>query len=859
MQNSPGTNYFVPLDKNVSIALTSEDFSNSHLAVLAACDGNPNAVAVQIDTYANGCIMLRTDLGTGNNIYTMTGAIDSPVWTLLGSGGSGSPGGVQYDVQLNDGSGGFAGSNNLNFQGGYLTINGDSGYGQLQWLNSPATGGFGGSGINGTNNQIISGALAGDLSIWSSQGISISADTGSTNMLGIDISGALLFGEYGVGSFTGTPVYSLQVDSSGNVIEGAVAMGTIGGSINTNEIAFGVSIDTIGGSSNLIYGETAKVFQVAFDAMGNRYIFVNAMSHLFQFGDIDIAGNGSSVSIDDSAQTITLNALNGIIIPDLAPATTQMVTVDSSGLLGHQTIPTGSIGGSIASNQIAFGVSTNSIGGTDNFSYDPGSGIFYIRDPLTSDNILTINPSLQLYIFGNNFTGNDLYIDESNQFTVLNVAGFELLEFDPISSQKYYFGDFSGSINNSNIQIHDSTTALGTWRLNNVDSLFMDNSSGDYYFGDAFGVVDGTHLHLNLGGGTAEIVGNTSFKYISNSHPFLVVDPSTSNYSLGDIDNSVDGNSLTFSNPSGNGGFSIALNGNNIIASLMTGGNPIIEIGAPFFGNHTHLEIDDSVQTISTVANDFFQHVDHSGNKYLVSSPSTGQYFFGTSAGNIQAILQNNSNVAVGNTPAFGTDIFGLFSSTSIEGAVFRADFANGLLYIGDVDNALGTGSQLSWNMAGATLSFINAQIDMGLSKIVNLGTPTNPSDAANKSYIDAQNPIVANNNLLNQSTAVASIATYTPSANATLRIGGYVTITAVTLDVIQLQVTYTDETTTVRTQLFFPQGLTSANLASTGAFTFPTMDIRVLSGAPITVKTVLTTGTGSIAYDVGASITKIS
>lgn len=108
-----------------------------------------------------------------------------------GGGGGGTPGGVQYDVQLNDGAGGFAGSNDLNFQGGYLTINGDSGYGQLQWLNTPASGGYGGTGINGTSSPIIVGALNGDLSIWSSQAMNFSTDTGGTNMFQINTDGTI--------------------------------------------------------------------------------------------------------------------------------------------------------------------------------------------------------------------------------------------------------------------------------------------------------------------------------------------------------------------------------------------------------------------------------------------------------------------------------------------------------------------------------------------------------------------------------------------------------------------------------------------------------------------------------------------
>lgn len=113
----------------------------------------------------------------------------------ISGGGGGSPGGNQYDVQLNDGSGGFSGSDNINFQGGYLTINGDSGYGQLQWLNSPLTGGYAGAGISGTDNEIIVGGLAGDMNFWSSQAMNLSADAGGTDMLRINTDGGVQFSQ----------------------------------------------------------------------------------------------------------------------------------------------------------------------------------------------------------------------------------------------------------------------------------------------------------------------------------------------------------------------------------------------------------------------------------------------------------------------------------------------------------------------------------------------------------------------------------------------------------------------------------------------------------------------------------------
>ena len=109
------------------------------------------------------------------------------------------------------------------------------------------------------------------------------------------------------------------------------------------------------------------------------------------------------------------------------------------------------------------------------------------------------------------------------------------------------------------------------------------------------------------------------------------------------------------------------------------------------------------------------------------------------------------------------------------------------------------------------------------------------------------------------QAAAVSSVVSYTPYRAGTFQVSGYLTITNIATDVIEFQVSYTDENSNVQTQAFFPQGIASALLSSTGAYTFPPMNIRSGAGTPITVKTNLTTTGGSITYDVGAAIMPIS
>lgn len=119
-------------------------------------------------------------------------------------------------------------------------------------------------------------------------------------------------------------------------------------------------------------------------------------------------------------------------------------------------------------------------------------------------------------------------------------------------------------------------------------------------------------------------------------------------------------------------------------------------------------------------------------------------------------------------------------------------------------------------------------------------------------------NGVLAKNDLTAQSSAVATVTSYAvPGSGSfnTFRVGGYVTVTAISVSSLQLQVTYTDETSTSRTQSFFVQGTTSA-ISATGANGYSPIDIRVKQGTTITVSTAMT-GV-SATYDVGGSIIQL-
>lgn len=78
----PGTNLFGKASSTLDIALTN---ANGY-AVLASCTGAPSAQTAA-GTFEHGCLMNRTDSGTGvNALYQNTGSVAVPAWTLLDTG-----------------------------------------------------------------------------------------------------------------------------------------------------------------------------------------------------------------------------------------------------------------------------------------------------------------------------------------------------------------------------------------------------------------------------------------------------------------------------------------------------------------------------------------------------------------------------------------------------------------------------------------------------------------------------------------------------------------------------------------------------------------------------------------------------
>jgi len=76
-------------------------------------------------------------------------------------------------------------------------------------------------------------------------------------------SGAMLLGTYGSGTHTGTATYTLQVDSSGNLIEGSASIGDVSwGTASNNYIVFGSSGGDIQSVSYMSYNTSSYVMSL---------------------------------------------------------------------------------------------------------------------------------------------------------------------------------------------------------------------------------------------------------------------------------------------------------------------------------------------------------------------------------------------------------------------------------------------------------------------------------------------------------------------------------------------------------------------------------------------------------------------
>lgn len=111
--------------------------------------------------------------------------------------------------------------------------------------------------------------------------------------------------------------------------------------------------------------------------------------------------------------------------------------------------------------------------------------------------------------------------------------------------------------------------------------------------------------------------------------------------------------------------------------------------------------------------------------------------------------------------------------------------------------------------------------------------------------------PIIKSSASLAAQSSGVSITTYTPGSTGSFMISGYLNVTAVTLDVIKLTITFKDENGVSQTVTPL------TGIGAIGNNYFNAGELRC-NNSIITVSTTLTTGTGTIAYDVGSTIIQL-
>lgn len=154
----------------------------------------------------------------------------------------------------------------------------------------------------------------------------------------------------------------------------------------------------------------------------------------------------------------------------------------------------------------------------------------------------------------------------------------------------------------------------------------------------------------------------------------------------------------------------------------------------------------------------------------------------------------------------------------------------------------------LTWNDSGGLLMPTAPTTSASTFDILTRNTSTGAIEKITSSSV----PFTQGSADLTAQTTAGNVATFTVgSSTATFNISSYINVTAVSVDVIQGQITYTDENNTAQT-------ISLASLSAIGNSTYSPITIRAKNATLITVKTNLTTGAGSITYDTGARITQL-
>ncbi len=158
-------------------------------------------------------------------------------------------------------------------------------------------------------------------------------------------------------------------------------------------------------------------------------------------------------------------------------------------------------------------------------------------------------------------------------------------------------------------------------------------------------------------------------------------------------------------------------------------------------------------------------------------------------------------------------------------------------------------GYQLTSN--GAGLVIWSVPTILGL-----VGTYNGTSTSGNGLFV-----VRANNDALAQTGAIGSVTGFSVPALETFQVQGYVNINNVSVDVLNVTVTWTDENSVAQSFIMSATNGTASSpiaLSAVKYYSLIPLTIRANPGT-IIVSTTLSVSGGSINYDIGATITQIN
>jgi hypothetical protein len=342
-------------------------------------------------------------------------------------------------------------------------------------------------------------------------------------------------------SATGTPSSSnyLRGDNTWATIPGGFTSFDITGGSgsaqtitngNTITLAQGTGISTVAGATDTVTITNTLPFNsltLAGDSGASQSITNN--------NTITLAGGTGLSSVASATDTVTFNAnVDGVqsVAANTSTTTaarTYKVQVDSSdNLVVNVPWTSGSsgIGGSIASQQIAFGTGTNTIGGESDLIYNSsnntlsvgggtGSGSIYTTGNVTAEASLILGA----YVYHNGdtntrfgFPANDTFIIDTNGSERMRVASTGAVQLNTYGS-----GTFTGtaayalSVDSSG-NIIETTGGGGVSSLNDLSDVLVDTAS--LYVGEVPSALSGnpqnnTTLGITAGGSLTTGVNNT--------------------------------------------------------------------------------------------------------------------------------------------------------------------------------------------------------------------------------------------------------------------------------------------------------------------------------------------------------------